>query len=122
MIGMLQKEKQALLRSAGDDGNDVRDELQKLTNLLTEAEARLVAAKKSLEDDQKSTWELEDKVQKEKSTREASFFKGMVAVQAPVLGSRFMSAHWSSGMGTCKNGAEPAGARSYIHQMRPLFG
>lgn len=68
---MLQKEKQALLRSAGDDGTDVREELQKLTNLLTEAEARLVAAKKSLEDDQKSTWELEDKLQREKLTREA---------------------------------------------------
>jgi len=71
MIGMLQKEKQALLRSVGDDGNDVREELQKLTNLLTEAEARLVAAKKSLEDDQKSTWELEDKLKKEKAAREA---------------------------------------------------
>lgn len=71
MIGMLQKEKQALLRSVGDDGNDVREELQKLTNLLTEAEARLVAAKKSLEDDQKSTWELEDKLKKEKVAREA---------------------------------------------------
>ena len=71
MIGMLQKEKEDLLRSAGDDGTGVRDELQKLTSLLTEAEARLVAAKKSLEDDQKATWDLEDKWKREKSAREA---------------------------------------------------
>ena len=30
MIGMLQKEKQALLRSVGDDGNDVREELRRV--------------------------------------------------------------------------------------------
>jgi len=71
MVAMLNTEKQELLRSAGDGNEGVRDELQKLTSLLTEAEARLVAAKKSLEDDQKATWELEDKWKREKSAREA---------------------------------------------------
>ena len=59
MVGVLRKDRDALVRSAGDDGSEVREELQKLTNLLTEAEARLVAAKKSLEDDHRTTWEFE---------------------------------------------------------------
>ena len=42
MVAMLNTEKQELLRSAGDGNEGVRDELQKLTSLLTEAEARLV--------------------------------------------------------------------------------
>ena len=71
MVGVLRKDRDALMRSAGDDGSEVREELQKLTNLLTEAEARLVAAKKSLEDDHRTTWELEDKWKNEKSVREA---------------------------------------------------
>jgi len=71
MIAMLQKEKHELMQGAEDDGSGVREELQKLTSLLTEAEARLVAAKKSLEDDQRATWELEDKQKREKSARES---------------------------------------------------
>ena len=57
-----------------------------------------------------------------KSIREASTFNGMVTAQAPVFASRSISIHWSSGIRTCRNGAEPAGARSQIHHMRPLFG
>jgi hypothetical protein len=71
MIALLIKEREELLRGAGDDGSSVREELQKLTDLLTEAETRLVAAKKSLEDDQRATWELEDKLKRETSAREA---------------------------------------------------
>jgi len=42
MVAMLNTEKQELSRGAGDGNEGARDELQKLTSLLTEAEARLV--------------------------------------------------------------------------------
>ena len=71
MIEMLQREIDTLQRNADDDGSGVREELRKLTNLLTDAEARLVAAKQHLEEDQKTTWDLEDKWKREKSAREA---------------------------------------------------
>mmetsp|Transcript_8317 Transcript_8317/g.20234 ORF Transcript_8317/g.20234 Transcript_8317/m.20234 type:complete len:734 (+) Transcript_8317:231-2432(+) len=53
------------------DNRDVKEEVANLTKLLAEAESHLIAAKESLEKDQRITWELEDKWKKEKAARDA---------------------------------------------------
>jgi tropomyosin-2 len=53
------------------NNQDVKDEIANLTKLLAEAESHLIAAKESLEKDQRITWELEDKWKKEKAARDA---------------------------------------------------
>jgi hypothetical protein len=48
MINVVQREKETLQRTASNCGMGVREELQKLSNLLTNAEGRLVVAKQHL--------------------------------------------------------------------------